>query len=512
MEAVAQAPVNATRDIAATIRKKVVHDGQRRFGLVIGIEQYRDARLNLRCARADAQTVYDLMVDPDCGAFDPENVSLLINEKATRENIWRALSKLRRNVGENDTLWIYFAGHAAPEGDGVYWVTYDAEIDDLFGTALSGNQLNEVLQGAPAERKVLFLDCCHASATALRKDPTRAAFSANETFAAFSGKGLVTLASSQDHEKAVELSDKGHGAFTYYLAQGLRGAADTENAGVVTMDHLWHYLSDKVTAAARQAGQRQTPQLSGEMTHNFPLTLNMEALRRRSQGETKIKSLVGLGDDLLTTDEGALCIELLWRAPANIEERAVSSALPALLRGTLAVPEFRPLVEHALRCRQNRPESPWRAPQSQPARPQVLESPISVPADPPRARRSAPPEPQTQRNARAQRQPPIPPPVQPPFQAAVAVPPVARQSSGIAGKSGFDAVLKFLAARTRPRLHRRLVIFLCLVFLYPVGLIMLWASPRWTAGRKLFYTVLSVPGVFTTIGFGIFLALRLLHH
>ncbi|MHA1566133.1 MAG: hypothetical protein ACTSX7_12540, partial [Alphaproteobacteria bacterium] len=65
---------NATRDITAFLRQRVVPPGGSRHGLVVGIEQYRDARLNLRCAAADAKAIFDLMTDPDCGMFPKDNV------------------------------------------------------------------------------------------------------------------------------------------------------------------------------------------------------------------------------------------------------------------------------------------------------------------------------------------------------------------------------------------------------------------------------------------------------
>ncbi|MEA1933472.1 MAG: hypothetical protein U9N60_03465 [Thermodesulfobacteriota bacterium] len=43
-----------------------------------GIERYADKRLNRRNAQGDAETVYNLMVDQDCGMFQVENVSFLL--------------------------------------------------------------------------------------------------------------------------------------------------------------------------------------------------------------------------------------------------------------------------------------------------------------------------------------------------------------------------------------------------------------------------------------------------
>ena len=81
-----------------------------RHGLVVGIEHYKDTRLNLRCARADAQAVYDLMIDPEIGMFPKENVKLLLDAEATREQVWRALGNLRRAANPQDTVWIVLLG------------------------------------------------------------------------------------------------------------------------------------------------------------------------------------------------------------------------------------------------------------------------------------------------------------------------------------------------------------------------------------------------------------------
>jgi septal ring factor EnvC (AmiA/AmiB activator) len=50
-------------------QERLAPQGAARHGLVIGVEKYRDARLNLGCARADAQAIYGLMVDPKVPQF-----------------------------------------------------------------------------------------------------------------------------------------------------------------------------------------------------------------------------------------------------------------------------------------------------------------------------------------------------------------------------------------------------------------------------------------------------------
>jgi len=362
---------NTTRDITAFLRQRVVPPGGSRHGLVVGIEQYRDARLNLRCAAADAKAIFDLMTDPDCGMFPKDNVRLLLNEQATREAIWRALAALRRSAGENDTVWVYYAGHAAPEESNIYWVTHDADVDDLYGTGLSNDQISKVLADIRAKRLLVLLDCCHAAATAAQKNPTRAVLTADEVFSCYKGHGRITLSSSDGQEKSVELGDVGHGAFTYFLEQGLRGEADTDGDGVVTADELWSYLRSKVADASQKAGNAQTPVLLGEMRHDFALSLNPLEFGRRQRIAEAIRSLVGVGSDQLTTDEGRTCLELLRRDGRNAAERDLMAEFASLLEGGLRITTLRRLIDDV------RETAPSTTPTST-AAPEIVSPPVEA--------------------------------------------------------------------------------------------------------------------------------------
>ncbi len=169
-------------------------------------------------------------------------------------------------------FWIYYAGHASPQDEDVYWVTHDADVDDLFKTALNRNQINSVLEQLEHRNVLLLLDCCNAGG--FKQNRTRATMAPKELFKHFAGHGVINLAACDDRQSSVELDKVGHGAFTFYLVQGLRGDADANGDGVVTADELWDYLRSKVEAAAGKAGIRQTPMRSGEMTHDVPLTVN----------------------------------------------------------------------------------------------------------------------------------------------------------------------------------------------------------------------------------------------
>ncbi len=350
------------------VTKQVILSGGSRHGLVIGIDKYQERGLDLRYAAADAHALYDLMVDETCGCFPRDNVTLLLNEQATMLAVGKALSSLAKKVGPNDTVWIYFAGHGAVEGDDAYWVTHDSDVHHLSMTGLDRTRLNKALSKLRSERVLLLLDCCHAAATALKTNALRAIPSADELFGRFEGKGVMTLAASDGKQKSVEISELGRGAFTYYLEKGLRGEADENGDGVVTLNALWKYLHKKVELEAQRANNKQTPVKHGSMTgEDMALTINAAVFGKIPRLTAVIKGMVGIYAGQLRTYQGKYCIELLHRTSLTGKEGEVLEALEEVARGALQAKWFIPIVEQAMR-------EP--VPSSKPSRPAALISTV----------------------------------------------------------------------------------------------------------------------------------------
>ena len=76
------------------------------------------------------------------------------------------------------------------------------------------------------------------------------------------GKGKVIITASSANEVSVENDDLGHGVFTYYLLQGMRGPADADADGLITVDEAYRYVSEKVPVAT---GQEQHPVKKGRV-------------------------------------------------------------------------------------------------------------------------------------------------------------------------------------------------------------------------------------------------------
>ncbi|MBI2891193.1 MAG: caspase family protein [Nitrospirae bacterium] len=285
-----------------------------RFAVVIGVGRYKDPRIpELRFAAEDARSFAKLLSDPFAGGIPESNLKVLVDEEATRGAVLAALGTwLSRNAGEDDTVIIYYAGHGAPEIDPTstsidgftkYIVPHDADPDDLFSTAIPMADLNRIFARIPSKRLVLLADACYSGVAGGRtfyNGPTERALNISREFMRdiAQGEGRVVVTSSDSNEVAIELPETGHGLFTHYLLRGMRGEADQDADGRITVQEIYDYVYDRVVGHSRRRGGSQHPVLWGAMRGEIVLAMAPGAgdLILRSSPSGKISVEVNMPD------------------------------------------------------------------------------------------------------------------------------------------------------------------------------------------------------------------------
>ncbi len=257
------------------------------WAVVIGAGQYHSAAIpRLRYAVPDAEAIYRTLTGP--GGFRKDHVVLLTDNaerKPTLRNIrWALGTFLARSARKDDTVVIFFAGHGAPEADlrgaerdglAKYLIPVDADPDDLYSTALPMDEIKTIFERIEAERVVAFLDACYSGAAGGRTFAslkTRAGTVDDlflERLTRSRGRAIITA--SRPTEVSIELTELGHGIFTYYLVQGLQGAADGNRDGIVSLQELYEYVEQQVGQKSRSVGGNQHPVMKGEMEGVLPL-------------------------------------------------------------------------------------------------------------------------------------------------------------------------------------------------------------------------------------------------
>jgi tetratricopeptide (TPR) repeat protein len=231
----------------------------RGYALVIGVGRYQNLpeKNQLPFAERDAEAMYGILISPEGGNFHAENVHKLIGPKATLENMKRELEDwLPKAAKPQDRVLIYFAGHGfagLPNGQ-AYLAPYDFRPSDPTASGYPMAALANTIQNSiVAKWKVLFTDACHSGAIA----PDAAVQQINRQLSTLD-QSLFSLTASRDREASYEGKawGGGHGIFTYYVVQGMEGAADENGDGYVTADELANYVRVNVRDAT---GGKQNP-------------------------------------------------------------------------------------------------------------------------------------------------------------------------------------------------------------------------------------------------------------
>ena len=276
-----------TRNPETLVEKKPIianlFKGQR-WAVIVGISRYRSTDVpQLRYADRDAQEFYNLVTKPieDGGVGVPKsNVRFLLNDQATSTNVREALTDFLKLAIEEDLVFIYFAGHGAPDPDRpkiLYLLTHDSDLSRLAATSVKMQEIQDALRDYVTAKSVLvFADACHSRGVT-GGAATRALASpelVNDYLAELARARSSTMTFSASDVNQLSQEDKrwggGHGVFTHYLLEGLRGKADFNKDQMVRLGELTQYVSDNVR---RDTRSQQSPISSGNFDINLPLTI-----------------------------------------------------------------------------------------------------------------------------------------------------------------------------------------------------------------------------------------------
>lgn len=230
-----------------------------KWALVVGISNFRDPSINLRFAAKDATDFRQFLIKEE--GFQPDHVKLLIDEKATRQNIVDYLGDrwLRRVARPDDMLVVYLSTHGSNskrEAVGVnFVVAYDTDKNNLILTGLPMEWLTQgIKEGVHCDRSILMLDVCHSGAAA----PAEKGLERDHGFKIKElqlGTGQIVLASSQSDQISWESRNYPNGVFTHCLIEGLRS-----NGRNTRLQDAFSIMKNKVEEEVlRDRAELQTP-------------------------------------------------------------------------------------------------------------------------------------------------------------------------------------------------------------------------------------------------------------
>ena len=251
------------------IQKIMSHINGKKFALVIGIDKY--PTMPLEAAVNDAKAVSKRLSELNF------QVTTLLDSQATLKNIRHELGTKFSLTSPNDQIVIYFAGHGITEKlhsnkiEG-YILPVNANIKDLYTTAISMNELRDLTARIPAKHILFAFDSCYSGLGLTRAIKV---VSANESLqqhleSLAGSRAVYIITAGKDSEVAREF--RGHGLFSLHFLDGIAGAADTDPKDkIVQASELGRYLA---TVVSNETNREQNPQhglIEGDGDFLFPL-------------------------------------------------------------------------------------------------------------------------------------------------------------------------------------------------------------------------------------------------
>lgn len=240
-----------------------------RWAVVVGIGEYASPDIpDLEFARADAQAMYDFLTSSAAGPFEEDHILFLTDENATGAAMREAMFVFLQQADWDDLVVIYYAGHGAPDPnrpDNLYLLPHDSDLDAMAATAFPMWDVKTALRRQiKAERVIVIADACHSAGT--QEDDVRGIWGDQNAIAGgfaqlFTPSRRLSITAADTNEFSLEDARwGGHGVFTHFLLEALKGKGDLNGDGIVTFNEVYQYVSGSVVDATQG---RQNPQRTG---------------------------------------------------------------------------------------------------------------------------------------------------------------------------------------------------------------------------------------------------------
>jgi len=230
------------------------------WAVIIGTSRYANLP-SLKYTDDDAYQIYAFLKSPEGGAVPDNQVKILIDEAATRENIMKTIKNTFYQADKNDVIFLYFAGH----GINGYYLPTDS---DGYSNRISYDEIKRVLEASEAKHKICIADACYSGSLLAQ----RSAYGESldlfySTFEKTKG-GTAFLLSSKHEEISLESAGVRQGVFSYFLVKGLKGEADVNEDKIITIKEIYDYV---YTNVRKYSGDAQSPVIAGNYDDNMPI-------------------------------------------------------------------------------------------------------------------------------------------------------------------------------------------------------------------------------------------------
>lgn len=261
--------------------------GSKTYAVIIGISNYEDASIPaLKFANRDAAEFASFLQSKAGGSVPADNIRLLVDSTAKMASVYNALYWLNEVCDTNDLVYFYFAGHGDLEstesGSLGFLLTSNSPAKNYMGNSLQLDNLNSFAHRMAVDRKanvILITDACHSGKLAGSK--IGGTFLVGAQLRAAREKEIrITACDENQLSNESELWGGGRGVFSWYLVNGLKGMADKEQDGIISLENIKKYLDSSLgnDPVIKENSLKQKPVIKGndafKLTAVDPQVLN----------------------------------------------------------------------------------------------------------------------------------------------------------------------------------------------------------------------------------------------
>lgn len=231
------------------------------YAVIIGIDQYKNLSFDRQLSYAvrDAKGVEAVLREN----YKFDDIITIYNRDATKDNILKILSGDLSKLNEDDSLFVFWAGHGYTEktnyGDLGYLVPFDGtfEKSELYRNISMTVLKDDVSKRIPAKHVFFVMDACYSGLLAVTRGGEQRR--GGRDFAYLqqitTEKARQVLAAGTKEQQVLDGGPKGHSVFTGRLIEYLENADD-----FITATELATAVKEKVFSDARSRNHIQTPQ------------------------------------------------------------------------------------------------------------------------------------------------------------------------------------------------------------------------------------------------------------
>ena len=199
----------------------------------------------LRFTQNDVEKMAEVL--HELGGVSSHDIILLQNP--SYQELEQSLAELHENISPHTQLVFYYSGHADNKG-----LLLGKEVFPL-------QKIRDFLEDERAKIRLGIIDACQSGALVRKKGGQVLPGVDIRLEVEPSLNGAVLITSSSAGESSLEVDELGGSLFTHFFVSGLRGAADDNQDGMVTLEEAFSYSSHQTlnhSSISRSGSQHPT--------------------------------------------------------------------------------------------------------------------------------------------------------------------------------------------------------------------------------------------------------------